>query len=120
ECFREGEELMRRRAFMVAQRSFSEAVRLYPDEAEFHAWLGWAVWCSQPPSDAAEAVAVQHIETALRLHSRLHRAYVFRGYVHAALGRRKEAEAEFEKALLCNPACAEALQELRLIELDEA
>ena len=81
QAFREGEELMKRRAFSSAQRAFHQAVRLYPDEAEFHAWLGWSTWCSQPGGQGAEA--------------------------------------EFEKALLCNPACSEALQELRLIHPDD-
>ena len=115
QSFREGEELMRRRAFPSAKRSFDNAVRLYPDEAEFHAWLGWATWCAQPPSSGAEVEACLHLDRALQLNPRIDRAYVFRGYLHAALGRRPLAEAEFEKALLCNPACSEALQELRLI-----
>ena len=113
--FREGEELMRRHEFPRAQRAFSEAVRLYPDEAEFHAWLGWATWCSQIPSEGAETDAAEHLDRALQLNPRIDRAYVFRGYVHAALGRRQDAEVEFEKALLCNPACSEALRELRLV-----
>ena len=114
--FREGEELMRRREPGRAQESFEEAVRLYPDEAEFWAWLGWATWCAQDPGPAAEVAAIAHLDRALQLNPRIDRAYVFRGYVHAALGRREEAEGEFEKALLCNPACTEALRELRLIE----
>jgi CheY-like chemotaxis protein len=119
QAFREGEELMRRREYPRAQRRFDEAVRLYPDEAEFHAWLGWATWCAQLPSDAAEEEASEHLDRALALNPRIDRAYVFRGYLHAALGRRQAAEAEFEKALLCNLACAEALQELRLVQPED-
>jgi DNA-binding response OmpR family regulator len=120
ERFREGEVLMRHREYARAQRAFSEATRLYPDEAEFWAWLGWSAWCAQPPSAEAEALVGEHLDRALQLNPRIDRAYVFRGYVHAALGRRPQAEAEFEKALLCNPACSEALHELRLVRMDGA
>jgi tetratricopeptide (TPR) repeat protein len=54
------------------------------------------------------------LDRALLLNPRIDRAYVFRGRIARAQGRPQEAEAEFEKALLCNPACAEALDELRL------
>ncbi len=114
--FREGGEQMRQRDFASAQKSFEDAVRLYPDEAEFWAWLGWSVWCAQSPGPAAEVSAIAHLDRALQLNPRIDRAYVFRGYVHAALGRKAQSEAEFEKALLCNPACTEALKELRLVD----
>lgn len=42
------------------------------------------------------------------------RAYVYRGRIARALDKTAAAQAEFEKALLCNAACAEALAELRL------
>ena len=115
--FREGEILLAARDHAGARAAFEDAVRFYPDEAEFHACLGWATWLSlQPahsPSEAARA-AQKLLDKALALNARIDRAYVFRGHIHKALGLFREAEAEFEKALLCNPACAEALQELRL------
>ena len=40
---------------------------------------------------------------------------VFRADLLEGLGRRGEAEAQFEKAIQCNPDCAEALRELRLL-----
>jgi tetratricopeptide (TPR) repeat protein len=86
------------------QRALAEALRLYPEEAEFHACMGWATWLSLAPGEGAAAQARPLLEKALQLNPRIARA----------LGRAQEAEAEFEKALLCNPRCAEALQELRL------
>jgi DNA-binding response OmpR family regulator/curved DNA-binding protein CbpA len=108
--FREGEQLLQESRFGGARAAFEEATQLYPDEAEFHACLGWAAWLSS--GSAAQARAP--LERALQLNPRIDRAYVFRGHIAKALGNAREAEAEFEKALLCNPACAEALRELRL------
>ncbi len=108
--FREGEALLAAGDASRARASFEQATRLYPDEAEFHACLGWATWLEQRSADAALPL----LDRALALNPRIDRAYVFRGHIARALGRTREAEGEFEKALLCNPACAEALQELRL------
>ena len=108
--FREGEALLARGDASRARAAFEQATQLYPDEAEFHACLGWATWLEQ----RSAAVALPLIDKALALNPRIDRAYVFRGHIARALGQARAAEGEFEKALLCNPACAEALQELRL------
>lgn len=108
--FREGEALLAAGDASRARAAFEEATQLYPEEAEFHACLGWATWMEQRSAGAALPL----IEKALALNPRIDRAYVFRGHIARALGHAREAEGEFEKALLCNPACAEALQELRL------
>jgi len=55
---------------------FVTPLELYPDEAEFHACLGWATWLSLAPSDGAAAQARPLIERALQLNPRLDRAYV--------------------------------------------
>ena len=112
--FREGEALLGESNPAAALQAFAEAAQLYPEEAEFHACLGWATWLSQAPGEAAAAQARPLFDKALQLNPRIDRAYLFRGRIARALGRAQEAEFEFEKALLCNPACSEALQELRL------
>ncbi len=114
QLFREGEAFLAAEDAGSALVAFAEAARLYPDEAEFHACLGWATWLSLAPGEGAAAQARPLLERALQLNPRIDRAYVFRGRIARALGHAQEAEAEFEKALLCNPACTEALHELRL------
>jgi DNA-binding response OmpR family regulator/tetratricopeptide (TPR) repeat protein len=114
QCFREGEELLKSDNARGALEQFAKAAQLYPDEAEFHACLGWATWLCLPPGELAAAKVRPLLDKAIQLNPRIDRAYVYRGRIARALGRTSEAEAEFEKALLCNPACAEALAELRL------
>jgi curved DNA-binding protein CbpA len=110
--FQKGEELMRQRKYAEAHKAFREAVALYPDEGEFHAWLGWSLFQANP--NAAED-AVRSIEHAASLNPKLDRSYLFLGYIHKAMGRLDKAEKQFEKAVQSNPDCTEALRELRLL-----
>ena len=112
--FREGEARLARGDAKGARESFGDAARLYPDEAEFHACFAWATWLTGARDEEASAQVLPLLDKALRLNPRIDRAYVYRGRIARALGKAQEAEGEFEKALICNPACAEALQELRL------
>lgn len=111
--FRKGEELMRRKLYPEAREQFEQAVRLYPQEGVFHAWLGWATFQSAPTSREVIAAALEELEEAIRLSPRSETGYLFAGYVHRAAGNPDSARRQFEKALQCNPACVEALQELR-------
>ena len=108
--FRDGEAKLALRNYTAARTAFEEAARLYPEEAEFHACLGWAIWLEQGSLEQA----LGPLDRALVLDPRMDRAYVFRGRIARTQGRARDAEGEFEKALLCNPGCTEALQELRL------
>ena len=110
--FQKGEELMRSRDYEGAARQFADAISLYGDEGEFHAWLGWAKF-QLGPEHTEEAI--QSIEKAVSLNPKLDKAYLVLGYVHKATERPDKAEKQFEKAIQCNPDCTEALRELRLL-----
>lgn len=110
--FQRGEELVRQRQFAEAYKLFLEAIHLCPDEGEFHAWAGWALFQADP--DRFED-AVRSIEQAISLNSKLDKSYLFLGFIQKATGRSDRAERQFEKAIQCNPDCTEALRELRLL-----
>jgi len=113
--FQKGEELLRKRAFKDAGAAFKEAVDLYGEEGEFHAYLGWSLFQADPHSHEAAERAIEHIEAGIRLNPKVDKSYLFLGYVHKAIGRPDRAEKQFEKAIQCNPDCIEALRELRLL-----
>ena len=46
--FQEGERLLQKRDAEAALRCFEEAASLYPDEGEYHAYMGWSLFLSQP------------------------------------------------------------------------
>lgn len=113
--FQKGEELMRQRDYAQAHKLFGEAIALYPDEGEFHAWLGWSRFQVDPRNEGGVAAAVSEIERAIELNPKVDKSYLFLGYIHKAVGRPDKAERQFEKAIQVNPDCTEALRELRLL-----
>ncbi len=46
--FPRGDQLLRERRFADAAAAFREAVDLYDQEGEFHAYLGWSLWQAGP------------------------------------------------------------------------
>ncbi|MFL5321886.1 MAG: response regulator [Myxococcaceae bacterium] len=113
--FQKGEELLRHRDFKAAHDAFQEAVNLYGEEGEFHAWLGWTQFQMQPENAGVIDAALRSLEKAITLNPKSDRAYLFTGYIFKATGRPDKAEKQFEKAIQCNPDCTEALRELRIL-----
>ena len=52
---------------------------------------------------------------ATELSPKLSLAHLYLGYLSKDEGNEKEAQRRFERAILCNPNCTEALRELRLM-----
>src|SRR5262249_46330925 len=114
--FRTGEDLLSKQHFAEATESFRRAAELSPASAEYRAYLGWSLFLEDP---SAETKALAELVGATQLNPKLDRAYLFLGYIHRDVGRAKQAEGEFEKAIQCNPDCVEALRELRLLQEQE-
>jgi len=115
--FQKGEIALRKREYEKARGMFDEAVKLCPDEGEFHAFLGWAMFQSDPKNEEAVRTSRDQLNQAISLNSKVDKAYLFLGYIYKAMNYREMAEHEFEKAIQCNPDCTEALRELRLINM---
>lgn len=115
--FQKGEIALRKREYEQARNMFAEAVDLCPDEGEFHAYLGWAMFQSDPKNEETVRSARDQLNQAISLNSKVDKAYLFLGYIYKAMNYREMAEHEFEKAIQCNPDCTEALRELRLINM---
>jgi CheY-like chemotaxis protein/tetratricopeptide (TPR) repeat protein len=113
--FQKGEELLRRGALAEAHQAFQEAVALYGDEGEFHAFLGWTRYRIAPEDPRAVEEAIRELETAIKLNPKSDRTYLFAGQIYKATGRADLAEIHFEKAIQANPGSAEALRELSIL-----
>ena len=112
--FQRGEGYLRKERFHDAFKAFREAVDLYPEEGEFHAYLGWSLFQTAPGDSTVTEEAMDHIMRAIQLNPKVDKAYLFLGYIYKASGRADKAEKQFEKAIQANPDCTEALRELRL------
>ena len=110
--FERGRELLEAQRLPEAIEQFEEAVRLYPAEGEFRAWLGWTLYLHRP-NLADNTKALEQIEEAIQLSPGLECAYLFLGRIYKTQGRVDRAEREFERALKSNPDSAEALREIR-------
>jgi tetratricopeptide (TPR) repeat protein len=111
--FQLGEELLKERQFQAAHRLFEEAVKIYDQAAQFHAYLGWSKFQMQPEDPSAAEAALDTLQRAINLNPKVDKSYLFSGYIYKALGRMDQAETQFEKAIQCNPDCTEALHELK-------
>lgn len=112
--FRKGEQLLKTGLYEKAVEQFREAVELYPEEGEFSAHLGWALFLATPDDPLAQAEAQAQLDKAIALSPRFDRAYLYLGRVLSRSGRSADAQRAFEQALVCNPDSSEALAELRL------
>jgi CheY-like chemotaxis protein/tetratricopeptide (TPR) repeat protein len=116
-AFQRGEAALRQRAYDDALRCFESAVELHPEEGEYHAYLGWALYCRRPDDRKAAEAALRHIKRGIKLASDREKPYLFMGRVCNAIGRSEVAVKMFTRAVQIQPECVEALRELRLIHM---
>ena len=115
--FQEGERLLQKRDAEGALRCFEDAASLYPDEGEYHAYMGWSLFLSQPGDEAVEKKALALIRKGRKLAPEREKPYLFLGRLHRQVGRSDNAEKCFARALQLKPDCVEAMREIRLIHM---
>ena len=115
--FRDGEKALRRRDYEGALASFEEAVRLFGEEGEYHAYLGYALFQTRRDDRQAEKEAIGHIRRGRKLAPDREKPYLLLGRLHREAGRVQGAEKCFTRVLQINPDCVEAVRELRLIHM---
>ena len=132
--FQNGKQYLKDKRFARAAREFKTAVEISSNEAEYVAYYGWALYNVPREKDISEEDAKlfedqspsdlqfngrESLNRAISINARSERAYLFLGAIYKLQGLKEFAEKQYEKALICNPNCIEALRELRLIKLQE-
>ncbi len=117
--FRKGEALLERRQFMQASEAFGMAAHLDPEEGDYVAHLGYALYLSNPKSETVQREALEHIARGVKRSPERATPLVFLGRVFRATGQTKLANKVFRRALKLKPDCHEAQQELRLMQIRE-
>jgi len=108
--FRMAEELMAKQQWSQAVGSIRTVIARAPNEADYHAALGWAEWMAGESSVEAADVARGHLNTALDINPDHAAAHEYKGRVEGTL-HTDDAEALFhlERALDLDPSRSEAL-----------
>jgi tetratricopeptide (TPR) repeat protein len=100
--------------FASANRSINEAIRLWPSNARYHSWRGYALsqnlpsQCPAPDSKTREAAAqaIAEYRRALQLNPRDSVAHHNLGWLDHLLGNNQEAQHEFTQAVTLDPDTA--------------
>lgn len=113
--FQRGKIVLYRRDFKSAKEAFEWAVRIFPNEAEYKAHLGWAIY-NIAPQDAEEVKkAKELIRKALSTAPKQDKAHYFIGVIYRMEERFDDAERAFSLAVKLNPYLNEAISELRFL-----
>ncbi len=113
EAFHHAEALIERGQFEAALPELTQALQLNPNEAEFQAAYGLAIFFAKKD----ESAALEALSKALTLSDNSARVHEYFGRVHRALDHTHEARKHFLAALEINPKNIWAQRELRLMNM---
>jgi tetratricopeptide (TPR) repeat protein len=113
ELFDAGMQHLRTNHHREAVESFRQAARMLPDQADFRAALGWALFREAPADARAGRAALAELRRAIQLDPKSRRARYYMGHFYAQTGQPDLAIAEFEKLLELDPGAVDVADELR-------
>jgi CheY-like chemotaxis protein/curved DNA-binding protein CbpA len=118
--FNQGMLAIRRNMFNSAQEHFQEATDLFPEEGEYHAYLGWSQFNNPMIRDDRERaqLARESVERSLRINSKGDKGYYFLGKIMLSYGNKDKARQLFALAFRYNKNNEDARQELRRLQQD--
>lgn len=117
-AFKVAEELMARRQWDQAIGQLRTVISRAPNEADYHAALGWAVWMSGDESPRVADTARDHLNTALTINPDHAAAHDYKGRLEARL-QSDDTEALFhlERAIDLDPGRVDAVATLETLLL---
>ena len=116
-AYQKGIVFFRVKKYSEAQRSFAEALHLSPNEAEYLMYQAWSAYKANSKSTEVVINTRKNLIRATELSPKLSLAHLYLGYLAKDEGNEKEAQRRFERAILCDPNCTEALREMRLMSM---
>jgi CheY-like chemotaxis protein/tetratricopeptide (TPR) repeat protein len=115
--FTRGEALLRARRPAEALLAFRNAVETYPEECDYHVYLGWAHYQVAPDAPGRIDEAVAHVMRGRKLAPDRRTPYLFLARLCQAAGQIENAEKMYARAIQIDPDCVEAQRELRLVRM---
>jgi CheY-like chemotaxis protein len=108
-----GLEHLRARRHHEAVEVLRQAARLVPNEADYRAALGWALFRQAPADARAARAAIAELRRATQIDERHRIAAQHLAEIYAQTGQAEAAIAELERLLALDPGAVELAEELR-------
>jgi tetratricopeptide (TPR) repeat protein len=108
-----GLEHLRARRHHEAVEVLRQAARLVPNEADYRAALGWALFRQAPADARAARAAIAELRRATQIDERHRSAAQHLADIYAQTGQPEAAIAELERLLALDPEAVELADELR-------
>jgi CheY-like chemotaxis protein len=115
--YQKGLTRIKSKSYGEALAHFNRAVDHYPEEAEYLAWRGWALYLDAPNAAGRIGEARECLLRARKLAPDNDKVYLFLGRLFRAEGRNANAEKMFQRVIQLDPDCVDAIRELRLIDM---
>jgi DNA-binding response OmpR family regulator/curved DNA-binding protein CbpA len=115
DAYQKGMACLRLHKYRDAEKAFAEALELRPNEAEYLLYQAWSSYKAEPKTKEVMNTARKNLMRATELSPKLSMGHLYLGYICKDQGQQSEAQRHFERAILYNPKCTEALRELRLM-----
>ncbi len=116
--FRKGQERLTAGDPVGAIEALGMAVHLDPDQGDYVAHLGYALYRSKPDSDVIRREALEHIAKGVKLAPDQVTPLLFLGRVFRETGALASAAKVLRKALTLSPDHHEVLHDLCLVQMD--
>lgn len=100
----------------TAVLELKKAVQLVPNDVDYTALLGWALFCAAQDKRAIAAETKQALERAVHRSDKPHLARFYLGRVERMLGHDREALQHFHAVLLLEPNHRDASAEIRVLQ----
>jgi tetratricopeptide (TPR) repeat protein len=113
ELYDAGTQHLRANRHREAVEAFRQAARMVPDQADFRAALGWALFREAPADARAGRAALAELRRAIQLDPKNRRARYYLGNFYSQTGQPDLAITEFERLLELDPGAIEVADELR-------
>lgn len=111
--YQAGLDHLRARRHHDAVEALRQAARLVPNQADYRAALGWALFRQAPADARAGRAAIAELRRATQIDERHRAAAQHLAEIYAQSGRTDAAIAELERLLDADPTATELAEELR-------
>jgi CheY-like chemotaxis protein/tetratricopeptide (TPR) repeat protein len=102
-AFQEGQQLLRQNDLLGAVTAYRQAAKLNPEQADYHAFLGWALFLSHGRTEVGARAARVHMEQAFRISPDSVEVHELAGHLERAVGNHAAAADHLLRAFSVDP-----------------